>query len=120
MSTNFEYDDGRSPYDAWQSGQRIQNWFRFVRRWWRFGLILFVLFFILPLLFRMNSYRNDFKHFQSRFVGIQRKVTLYSQNGGVIREWTTDSVIEDRGGSIYFIAEGKSVSVSGTFVVEEL
>lgn len=116
------FGSGSSPYEQWRRRERFSSFFSFsfFRRWWKIFVILLILFFFVPVLFRMNTLRNDFKHFQSRFVGIQRKVVLYAQNGEMIHEWTTDSFIEDRGGTIYFIAEGKAVIISGTFVVEEL
>lgn len=64
---------------------------------------------------------NTLKHTQSDWFGLNRKITLYNANGGVIKEWQTKAKIEDRGGSVYFLDKnGKATTISGTFVVEEL
>ena len=63
---------------------------------------------------------NNIKHLKSSFVGLNRIITLYAADGKVIREWTTKANIEDNGGTIYFLdANGKAITVSGTFIVEE-
>lgn len=62
--------------------------------------------------------RNSLKHTQSNWFGLNRKITLYDANGGVIKEWTVKSKVEDNGG--YFLTdEGKAVRISGTFIIEE-
>lgn len=66
-----------------------------------------------------NGCRNSMKHFQSATIGMDRTVTLYNANGDVIKSWKTDSKIEDKGGTVYFISAGKAVTISGTFTIEE-
>lgn len=63
--------------------------------------------------------QNQWKHIQSNVTGLSRKITLYNANGEPIREWTTQAKVEDEGGTCYFIANGKAVIISGTFVIEE-
>ena len=63
--------------------------------------------------------RNTLKHTKSDIFGLDRKITLYSNTGTIIKEWRTRAKIEDHGGTVYFIADGKAVTISGTFIVEE-
>ena len=71
------------------------------------------------LLFSGCGLQNGLKHAQSSLMGLDRKITLYDGTGKVIREWRTRAKVEDKGGSCYFIVEGKAVTISGTFVIEE-
>lgn len=75
---------------------------------------------LAALTFASCSLANKVKHLQSSLIGLDRKITLYTSDGHVLREWKTRAQIEDRGGTVYFICDGKAVTVSGTFVVEEL
>ncbi|MGC8605433.1 MAG: hypothetical protein ACP5VS_17330, partial [Desulfomonilaceae bacterium] len=55
----------------------------------------------------------------SGFSGLERTVTFYDCNGKVIKSWTGDLNVEDQGGTIRFVANGKAIIVGGNFVVEE-
>lgn len=66
-----------------------------------------------------NSCRNDYKHWVSDKFGLERHVVLYNANGETIKEWDTTSKIEYNGSTCYFISDGKVVSISGTYIVEE-
>ena len=60
------------------------------------------------------------KHLHSSTTGLNRKITLYSANGGIIREWVTTTAVEDKGGTCFFLdANDKNVTVSGTFIIQE-
>jgi uncharacterized lipoprotein YehR (DUF1307 family) len=74
---------------------------------------------LLIVFFSSAEWQNMRKHMHSSLTGLNRKITLYNSNGGVIREWTTQSKVEDRGGTCWFIVNGKAVTVSGAFTVEE-
>lgn len=75
---------------------------------------------ILPT-FCTNEGRNTLKHWESSYIGLKRKVTLYDANGKPLKSWTTDSKVEDKGGSYFFLDEnGKAQRISGTVVIEEL
>lgn len=63
--------------------------------------------------------RNEWKHLESDMIGLDRTITLYGATGEPIREWRTQSKVEDRGGSCYFLIDGKAIIVAGTFVIEE-
>lgn len=63
--------------------------------------------------------KNISKHIHSATTGLDRKITLYAADGHIIKEWRTTAQIEDQGGSVQFIVDGKSVYIAGTFTVEE-
>lgn len=62
---------------------------------------------------------NEWSHMKSSTVGIKRIVTLYSQDGKVVKSWEIDSVVENPGGSFRFLFNGKAVMISGTVIIEE-
>ncbi len=64
--------------------------------------------------------QNGMKHTASSIFGLNRQITLYSADGKIIKQWRTRAKIEDNGGSVWFIADGKAITVSGTFLIEEL
>lgn len=81
---------------------------------------LFVFALLISLPGCTAGCQNQIKHATSDIFGLNRKITLYDANGGVIREWETKAKVEDQGGTCYFLTnEGKAVIVSGTFIVEE-
>lgn len=87
-------------------------------------LVIFVIalvIFILLIFFGMQckSCEQSISHLKSGTVGLNRKVTLYSADGKILREWRGKYVIEDAGASIRFMHEGRAITVSGTYVVEE-
>lgn len=67
-----------------------------------------------------NGCRNNWSHIKSETVGLNRTVTLYSNDGKVIKAWEITSAVEDQGGSFKFIMDsGKAVTISGTVVIEQ-
>ncbi len=75
---------------------------------------------IVALCCSCGRMQNVTKHFHSWATGLDRKITLYDLSGKVIKEWKTKAQIEDNGGSVYFIdSNGKAVTVSGTFIIQE-
>lgn len=73
----------------------------------------------MVLLTGCGEIQNASKHVHSSFTGLNRKITLYNSAGGVIRQWQTTAKVEDKGGTCFFIVDGKAITVSGTFVIEE-
>lgn len=83
-------------------------------------LYLFILL-SLPCISGCAGCRNDWKHFQSNIVGLNRKITVYRLDGTELRSWKVQSKVEDSGGTCYFLTDdGKAVTVSGNFIIEEL
>ena len=58
-------------------------------------------------------------HMKSSFVGLHRQVTLYANDGSVIKTWDVNGTVEDQGGSFRFLNDGKAVTVAGTVLIEE-
>lgn len=80
---------------------------------------LYCLLLLSLFLTGCNGCRNDIKHWTSDKFGIDRHVILYNGNGDIIKEWDTTSKIEYNGSSCYFITDGKVITISGTYVIEE-
>jgi hypothetical protein len=49
-----------------------------------------------------------------------RKITLYSADGKIIKEWNTQGEVETSGSTAAWLQDGKDIKISGTFVIEEL
>jgi hypothetical protein len=58
-------------------------------------------------------------HMKSSFVGLQRHVILYANDGSIIRSWEVKGTVEDQGGSFRFLDNGKAITISGTIIIEE-
>lgn len=64
--------------------------------------------------------QNSMKHGWSDMVGLDREITLYNSDGGEIKKWRTRAKVEDKGGTCWFLdKDGKAVTISGTFIIEE-
>jgi uncharacterized lipoprotein YehR (DUF1307 family) len=62
---------------------------------------------------------QDVSHFKSKWIGLDRTITLYANDGKPIKKWDCRSQVEDNGGSFRFMSNGKAVQISGTIVIEE-
>ncbi len=71
------------------------------------------------LLFNTPGCQNTISHAKSSWIGLNREITLYNASGNIIKQWSTDAKIEDMGGSCRFMVNGKVVTISGTFIIEE-
>ena len=78
-----------------------------------------ILFAALFGLYGCNSCSQDWSHLKSETIGIKRVIILYSATGEPIRKWTTNSTVEDQGGSFRFMYNGKAVTIAGTVTMEE-
>lgn len=86
-----------------------------------FLILLFLFLFIFSFQGCTEKQRKEIKHIKSDLIGLKRKVTLYDNNGKVIKTWQGRFKIEVQGCFISFIDDnGKEVKVSGTIVVQEL
>ncbi len=63
--------------------------------------------------------KQDYSHWKSDVIGLHRTVILYDANGKAIKTWKGRFKVEQEGTSARFIANGKTVIISGTFVIEE-
>jgi len=74
----------------------------------------------LSLMLSGYSVMNQVKHIESNLIGLNRTITLYNGQGGIIKQWHTRSKVEDKGGTCYFLVDRKAIIISGTFVIEEI
>ena len=88
------------------------------------GFIMKKIIFILTILFMFSSCERiskRAKHIQSDLVGLNRRVTLFSDNGNIIKVWEGKFRLELVGSTASWIdADNKEVKISGTFIIEEL
>ena len=78
---------------------------------------------VLSILFLFSCERFDkkVKHFKSGISGLDRRVTLYTCDGEIIKTWEGNFMIELIGNSASWIDDNnKEVKISGTFIIEEL
>ena len=86
--------------------------------------ITFVVILILGALavglgWQCQCIKQAASHVKSGTVGLDRRVTLYANDGSIIQEWEGKFMIEDSGASIRFLLYGDAITVAGTYVVEE-
>lgn len=80
-------------------------------------LLIVVVFMLLP---GCQDMRMSLKHTVSSAVGLDRTITLFAANGDTIRTWSGRLKVESQSGAgAEFIAGGKMVYISGTFIIEE-
>ena len=83
------------------------------------AVVLAVLAVGLYLYVSLPSVQQRISHAESKVVGLDRTITLYSNDGKPIKSWTGRFQVELEGGSARFIAGRKAVIISGTYVIEE-
>jgi hypothetical protein len=67
----------------------------------------------------LPSVQQRISHAESRAIGLDRTITLYANDGKVIKSWKGRVQVELEGGAARFILHGKAVTISGTYVIEE-
>jgi hypothetical protein len=85
------------------------------------GGLSFVIVLIVTLAFiiQMPSCQHSISHVKSAVIGLNRTVTLYANDGSVIKTWNGRFQVECNGSTAKFIDEGKAITISGTFLIEE-
>ena len=63
--------------------------------------------------------QQDLSHLKSKWVGLNRTVTLYSAEGKVLDQWNGRFQVEVDGASARFIDNGKAVTIAGTWSIIE-
>ncbi len=81
--------------------------------------ILTILLFGLYVYFSLPSVQHRISHAESKVIGLNRTITLYSNDGKPIKSWKGRVQVELEGGAARFIAGRKTVIISGTYVIEE-
>lgn len=74
----------------------------------------------LLMFYGCKGCEQTFKSIKSKTIGMNRVITLYDCNGGVIQKWDGNINIDAQQSSFArFILDGKTWQVSGIVVVEE-
>ncbi|MGA1862586.1 hypothetical protein OWM07_06855 [Deferribacter thermophilus] len=82
---------------------------------------VFTVLFVVIFFGCTQNQKKKIKDFQAETIGIKRVITLYADNGQIIKRWEGRFNIERKGSSLYFIDDdGKSVIINGTYIVEEM
>ncbi len=82
-------------------------------------VVLAVLLLGLYVYFSMPTMQHKISHFESGAIGLDRTITLYSNDGQPIKSWKGRVQVELEGGAARFILHGKAVTISGTYVIEQ-
>jgi hypothetical protein len=84
------------------------------------GTIFLVLLLVgLYSYLSLPSVQQRISHAESRAIGLDRTITLYSNDGKPIKSWKGRVQVEIEGGAARFILHGKAITISGTYVIEE-
>lgn len=68
---------------------------------------------------RLPSVQQRISHVESSTIGLDRTITLYSNDGKPIKSWNGRVQVELEGGAARFIVGRKTIIISGTYVIEE-
>lgn len=86
-----------------------------------FGLLLAVSFVSITIQSGCAGCANDLKQLHAVTTGLHKRITLYGSSGIPIRSWETTTATQDKGGTCFFLSkDGKAVTISGSFVIEEI
>lgn len=83
------------------------------------AVIGLVLLGVLYLYMSLPTVQQQVSHWKSETIGLNRTITLYSNDGKPIKTWTGRVQVEIQGGAARFILGGKAVIIAGTYVIEE-
>lgn len=67
----------------------------------------------------LPTVQQKISHAKSEAIGLDRTITLYSNDGKPIKTWKGRVQVESEGGAARFVVHGKAVIISGTYVIEE-
>jgi hypothetical protein len=67
-----------------------------------------------------ESCRQTVSHWKSNVSGLDRRIVLYANDGSVIRKWEGRFQVEVLGTTARFLVGSRAVTISGTFVIEEI
>ncbi len=82
---------------------------------------LLLLVLLLPAMWGCTErQQQDYSHWKADLVGLKRKITLYTATGQPIKTWEGRYKVEITNGAARFIHDGKTIIISGTYLVEEV
>ncbi len=84
------------------------------------GISIFVIAILgLYTYLSLPTVQQKISHAKSEAIGLDRTITLYSNDGKPIKTWKGRLQVELEGGAARFVVHGKAVIISGTYVIEE-
>lgn len=85
----------------------------------RIGIIFVIVLIFIFGIFNMKWKRN-FKNFKAETVGLNRIVTVYDYNGGVIRQWEGRILVDGNGERTKITtSDAKTFIIDGGIVIVE-
>ena len=82
-------------------------------------MIVAIFLFGLYVYFNLPSVQQKISHATSEAIGLDRTITLYTNDGKPIKSWKGRVQVELAGGTARFITGHKTVIISGTYIIEE-
>ncbi len=84
------------------------------------GIVILAVFLLgLYAYLSLPSVQQRISHAESRAIGLDRTITLYSNDGKPIKSWNGRVQVEVDGGAARFIVGRRTVIISGTYVIEQ-
>ena len=83
------------------------------------AIVALIVVFLWALLGNQNMKQN-ISHMKSGLIGLKREVTLYANDGTVIKQWEGRYKVETTDGVARFIHDGNAVTINGTYIIEEV
>jgi hypothetical protein len=80
---------------------------------------LLVLILGLYAYLSLPTVQQRISHVKSGAIGLDRTITLYSNDGKPIKSWKGRVVVEVEGGTARFVIHGKAIMINGTYIIEE-
>ncbi len=69
--------------------------------------------------YSLPSAQQRISHVKSEAIGLDRTITLYSNDGKPIRQWKGRVQVELDGSAARFVINHKATIISGTYIIEE-
>jgi len=86
----------------------------------RITVVIVIAFLIVVGLFTNMRWKRNFKNFKAETVGLNRIVTVYDYNGGVIRQWEGRILVDGNGDRTKITtSDAKTFIVDGGIVIIE-
>ncbi len=86
----------------------------------RAGLILIIAIVFIFGIFGNMRWKRNFKNFKAETVGLNRVVTVYDYNGGVIRQWEGRILVDGNGERTKITtSDAKTFIIDGGIVIIE-
>lgn len=84
------------------------------------GIMIVAIFLLgLYVYFNLPSVQQRISHAKSEAIGLDRTITLYTNEGKPIKSWKGRVQVELDGGAARFITGHKTVIISGAYIIEE-